>query len=57
MFVEREHEIVMQPMTREYIRSVQGMLKDDGPSTKDLLKERAREKRSEEKGIERRGSR
>src|SRR2546422_7932405 len=28
-FVERDHEIVFQPVTKEYIRSVCGMLKSE----------------------------
>jgi AbrB family looped-hinge helix DNA binding protein len=57
VFIERDHEIVMQPMTREYVQKVQGMLKAYGPATRELLKERSRDKRSEEKKIGRRRSR
>lgn len=57
VFIERDNEIVMQPMTREYVRTVQGILKDYGPATRELLKERSREKRAEEKRIARRRSR
>ena len=47
-FLERDREIVLQPVTRQYIRSVCGMLADAGPATPELLKERAREKQREE---------
>jgi AbrB family looped-hinge helix DNA binding protein len=51
-FVERDHEILFQPVTKEYIRSVCGMLKSDTPVTQELLKERARDKEREEDKIE-----
>ncbi len=47
-FVERDHEIVFQPVTKEYIRSVCGMLKSETSMTKALLEERAKDKRREE---------
>lgn len=47
-FIERDNEIVFQPVTPEYIRSVCGMLKSETPVTADLLKERARDKEREE---------
>lgn len=47
-FLERDREIVLQPVTRQYIRSVCGMLAEAGPATPELLKERAREKQREE---------
>ena len=47
-FVERDREIVLQPVTRQYIRSVCGLLAETGPATPDLLKERARDKQREE---------
>jgi AbrB family looped-hinge helix DNA binding protein len=47
-FIERDREIVLQPLTRQYIRGACGMLADAGPATPDLLKERAREKQREE---------
>ncbi len=46
-FVERNGEIVFQPATKDYVRSVCGMLKSDSSATKELLKERAKDKRSE----------
>ena len=51
-FVERDHEILFQPVTKEYIRSVCGMLKSDTSVTQELLKERARDKEREEATIE-----
>jgi len=47
-FMERDNEIVLQPLTRDYIRSVCGVLKGRTSSTQELLRERAREKRREE---------
>lgn len=51
-FVERDHEIIFQPVTKEYIRSVCGMLKSDTSMTKALLEERARDKEREEAKFE-----
>ncbi|HUT83302.1 MAG TPA: AbrB/MazE/SpoVT family DNA-binding domain-containing protein [Thermodesulfobacteriota bacterium] len=51
-FVERDHEILFQPVTKEYIRSVCGMLKSDTSVTQELLKERARDKEREEAKLE-----
>jgi len=57
-FIERENEILFQPVTRQFIRSVCGMLKAEGPSaTQELLKERAKDKKREESKFERFGSR
>ena len=47
-FLERDREIVLQPVTRQYIRGACGMLADGGPATPELLKERARDKQREE---------
>ena len=47
-FMERDHEIIFQPVTKEFIRSVCGMLKSETSMTKDLLKERTRDKEREE---------
>jgi len=47
-FVERDREIVLQPVTRQYIRSVCGLLSEAGPATPALLKERVRDKQREE---------
>lgn len=46
-FIERDSEIVFQPVTREYIRSLCGMLKSDLSVTQELLKERERERERE----------
>ncbi len=46
-FVERDNEIVLQPLTRDYIRSVCGMLKSGTSATQELLRERARDRRRE----------
>lgn len=46
-FIERDSEIVFQPVTREYIRSLCGMLKSDVSVTQELLKERERERERE----------
>jgi len=56
-FVERDHEILFQPVTKEYIRSVCGMLKSETSVTRELLKERTKEKEREEAKIERLRSR
>ena len=47
-FLERDREIVLQPVTRQYIRSACGMLASAGRATPELLKERARDKQREE---------
>ena len=56
-FIERGNEIVFQPVTLEYIRSVCGMLKSETSVTQELLKERARDKESEEADTEKVGAR
>ncbi len=48
-FIERADELVLQPLTREYIRSVRGMLKSEGSATQELLGERARDRERENK--------
>jgi AbrB family looped-hinge helix DNA binding protein len=48
-FVERDREIVLQPVTPEYIRGVCGILAEYGPATDALLKERARDTQREER--------
>lgn len=47
-FVERGNEILFQPLTKEYIRSVCGMLKSETSVTEELLEERAKDKKREE---------
>jgi AbrB family looped-hinge helix DNA binding protein len=56
-FIERDHEILFQPVTKEYIRGVRGMLKSDTSMTQELLKERARDKEREETKLEKFGAR
>ena len=51
-FIERCNEIVMQPVTKEFIRGVCGMLKSDKPLTEELLKERAKDREREERKFE-----
>jgi AbrB family looped-hinge helix DNA binding protein len=46
-FIERDKEIVFQPVTPEYIRSVCGMLKSETSVTQELLKDRGRDKERE----------
>jgi AbrB family looped-hinge helix DNA binding protein len=48
-FIERDGEILFQPVTREFIRSLQGSLRADGPATGDLLRDRAADRKREEK--------
>lgn len=56
-FIERDHEILFQPVTKEYIRSVCGILKSETSVTQELLKERAKDKQREEAKLEKLGSR
>jgi AbrB family looped-hinge helix DNA binding protein len=51
-FIERDSEILFQPVTREYLKSVHGMLMSETEVTKELLKERAKDKEREEARIE-----
>ena len=48
-FIERDGEIVIQPITTEFIRSVCGMLTSDKSITRELLKERAKDRQREER--------
>ena len=56
-FIERGGEIVFQPVTKEYIRSVCGMLKSETSVTQELLKERAKDREREEAKLEKLGAR
>lgn len=47
-FIERGQEILFQPVTREFIRSLQGSLRGEGPVTTELLRERAADRKREE---------
>jgi AbrB family looped-hinge helix DNA binding protein len=51
-FIERGNEILFQPVTKEYIRSVCGMLKSETSVTQELLKERAKDREREETKLE-----
>ena len=57
LFVERDHEILIQPVTKEYVRSVCGLFRSETSATEVLLKERTRDKEREEAKFARRGSR
>ncbi len=56
-FIERDREIVFQPVTKEYLKSVHGMLTSETSATKELLKERAKDREREEAKVEKRGAR
>jgi AbrB family looped-hinge helix DNA binding protein len=56
-FVERDNEILFQPVTKEYIRSMCGMLKSETSVTQELLKERAKDREREEAKLEKLGTR
>jgi AbrB family looped-hinge helix DNA binding protein len=47
-FVERDHEILFQPVTREFIRSLCGVLRSDTSVTEELLQERGRDRQRED---------
>ncbi len=47
-FLERGHEIILQPVTKEYFHSLVGMFKSKTSMTKALLRERALDKKREE---------
>jgi AbrB family looped-hinge helix DNA binding protein len=51
-FVERGGEILFQPVTKEYIRSVCGMLKSTTSVTEELLSERKKDRDREEAKLE-----
>jgi len=48
LFIERNNEILLQPVTKEYVRSVHGMLASKTPATDDLLKDRMVDRAHEE---------
>ena len=50
-FIERGNEIVFQPVTKEYIRSLCGSLKSETSVTAELLKERSKDKEREERKL------
>lgn len=55
-FVERGGEILFQPVTKEYIRSVCGMLKSPTSVTEELLSDRRKDNEREEAKLEKRGA-
>jgi AbrB family looped-hinge helix DNA binding protein len=55
-FVERGGEILFQPVTKEYIRSVCGMLKNTTSVTQELLTDRKKDKEREEAKLEKLGA-
>lgn len=56
-FIERGNDILFQPVTREYIRGMSGMLKSATSVTEDLLEERKKDRQREEGKLEKRGAR
>lgn len=50
---EENGRIVLQPVTREFIRQVRGMLKGSG-ALQELMRERKREREKEERELEQR---
>ena len=57
LFIERDNQILIQPVTKEYIRSVCGLLKSETSVTQALIKERAKDKEPEEAKFEKLGAR
>jgi len=57
LFMERNHEIVIQPVTKEFTRSLCGLFKSETSATQMLLQERAKDKEREEEKFAKRGSR
>ena len=47
-FIEHGSEILFQPLTKQYIRSICGMLKDTTSATSELLIERKRDRKREQ---------
>ena len=47
--IEKENEIVLQPLTQEYFDKAAGILKTKGKLTEALLEERKNEKEKEDK--------
>ncbi|MBI4002663.1 MAG: AbrB/MazE/SpoVT family DNA-binding domain-containing protein [Nitrospira defluvii] len=56
-FVERGGEILFQPVTKEYIRNMSGMLKSATSVTEELLDERKKDREHEESKLEKRRAR
>ena len=47
--IEKENEIVLQPLTHEFFEKTAGILKTKGKLTQAILEERVKEKTSEDK--------
>lgn len=56
-FVERGSDILFQPVTKEYIRSMAGILKSPTSVTEELLDERKKDREREEGSLEKRSAR
>ena len=56
-FIERNDEIIFQPLTKEYIRNVHGLLTSETSVTKELLQERANDREHEEAKLGKRRAR
>ena len=55
-FIERDNEILIQPVTKEYIQNLCGLLKSGTSVTQALLKERAKDKKREAGKFEKLGA-
>ncbi len=47
-FIEKDNQIVLQPVNKALIRSLWGIYQDEKSMTKELLKERAKDRQREE---------
>ncbi len=47
-FIERGEEILFRPVTKEYLKSLHGMLTSETSVTKELLEERTKDRACEE---------
>ena len=56
-FIERNNEILFQPLTKEYIRSVHGLLASKSSVTEELLQERVKDREHEEANLGKRRAR
>lgn len=56
-FLERGKEIVLQPLTPAYIRSLRGILRDHPSLSQELLQSRARDRDREDAKFEKLGPR
>jgi len=56
-FIERGGELVLQPVTGKFIRSVCGILESETSATRELLEERNRDRKREDLRSERRRTR